>query len=99
MLSTTPMNQILTLEISEQVFTAMQLQAAKTGVSPELLAAILIEKQVTSSASLPVDEVIAETACLKFERHFGTLPESKITVDNESVDADLAREYANNNHE
>ena len=84
------------MEISEQVFTAMQLQAAKAGVAPELLAATLIEEQFASIASSSVDEVTAETARLKFERHFGTLPEGEITVDNESIDADLAREYASN---
>ena len=90
------MSQILTLEISEQVFAAIQKQAAKAGVAPEHLAALLIEQQFTPTSELPADEANRETARTRFERHFGTLNfDNTTSFDNESIDADLAKEYAN----
>lgn len=90
------MSQILTLEISEQVFAAIQQQAAVTGVAPERLAALWIEQRFTQAPELPVDEAKKEIARTRFERHFGTLSrDSETSLDNESIDADLAKEYAN----
>lgn len=93
------MSQILTLEISEQIFAAIQRQAAAIGVAPEHLAATLIEQQLaqgSESSEFSVDEANREAAQVRFERHFGTLSLDKVTtLDNESIDADLAKEYAN----
>ena len=90
------MSQILTLEISEQVFVAIQRQAAAIGVAPERLAATLIEQRFTQIPELPVDEAERERARARFERHFGTLSlHNGTSLDNESIDVDLAREYAN----
>jgi tRNA splicing ligase len=90
------MSQILTLEISEQVFAAIQRQATATGVTPERLAAILIEQRFTQIPELCVDEAQKEIARARFERHFGTLsPNNAVSLNNESIDADLAKEYAN----
>ena len=93
----TPMSQILKLEISEQVFTAMRIQAEAIGIAPEHLAASLIEQQFIQAAEeLSVSEAGREAARLKFEGHFGTIGiEGATDIDNESIDADLAREYAN----
>lgn len=91
------MNQILTLEVSEQVFIAIQRQAAVVGVAPEHLAATLIEQRLTSIDSAQTDATKSETARIKFESHFGTLrSETPISIDNQTIDADLAREYASN---
>jgi hypothetical protein len=90
------MSQILTLEISEQVFAAIQRQAAATGVAPEWLVTLWIEQRFTQVPELPVDEAEKEIARARFERHFGTLsPDNETSLDNESVDADLVREPAN----
>ncbi|NJL38496.1 MAG: hypothetical protein HC840_10185 [Leptolyngbyaceae cyanobacterium RM2_2_4] len=90
------MSQILTLEISEQVFAAIQRQSAATGVAPERLAALWIEQRFTQVPESPVDEASKEIARTRFERHFGTLsPNNETSLDNESIDTDLAREYAN----
>lgn len=91
------MSQILTLEISEHTFSAIQQQAVALGIEPEHLAVTLIEQQFSQVFKLPVDASEAEAARLRFEHHFGTLRiEDAIAIDNESIDADLAREYASN---
>jgi hypothetical protein len=90
------MSQILTLEISEQVFVAIQRQAAAIGIAPERLAARLIEQRFSQISELPVAEADREVARARFERHFGALSlDNATSLDNESIDADLAREYMN----
>jgi hypothetical protein len=88
------MSQILNLELSEEVFAAIQLQAQTVGVSPEELAANLIEMQFASAFKLFADDVEKDAARARFERHFGEL-ENSVGLDNDSIDADLLREYAN----
>lgn len=68
------------MEVSEQVF----IQAAKMGVAPEHLVTTLIEQRLTSlDSAQQVDQVIAETARIKFESHFGMLnSETALSVDN-----------------
>lgn len=92
------MSQILTLELSEQVFTSIQLQAEAIGISPAQLAATLLERQFTQAFKLLVNEDERNAAQARFERHFGTLELGSSTdLDNESIDADLAREYVSTN--
>jgi hypothetical protein len=94
------MSQILTLELSEQVFAAIQLQAQTIGISPEQLAATLLESQFTQAFKLFLDEVERNAARARFERHFGTLAlDGHTGLDNESIDADLVREYASTHEE
>ncbi|NJK54214.1 MAG: hypothetical protein HC936_18150 [Leptolyngbyaceae cyanobacterium SU_3_3] len=89
------MSQILTLELSEQVFAAIQLQAQAIGISPAQLAATLLEQQFTQAFKLLLNEAERNAARTRFERHFGTLELGSSTdLGNESIDADLAREYA-----
>jgi hypothetical protein len=94
------MSQILTLELSEPVFAAIQLQAQTIGISPAQLAATLLERQFPQSFKLLLDETEQNLARTRFERHFGTLKLDDFTsLDNESIDADLTREYANTHEE
>jgi hypothetical protein len=94
------MSQTLTLELNEHVFAAIQLQAQTIGISPAQLAATLLEQQFTPAFKLRLDEAEKTMARVKFERHFGTLEVDMFTdLDNESIDADLAREYASNHEE
>ncbi|MCC5635144.1 hypothetical protein LC593_04605 [Nostoc sp. CHAB 5844] len=91
------MSQSLTLELSEQVFAAIQLQAQAMGISPAQLAATLLERQSTQAFKLLLNEAERSAARTRFERHFGTLElgsSTDLDLDNESIDADLAREYA-----
>lgn len=93
------MSQILTLELSDQIAIAIQQQANNVGISPETLATALLEQHF--SQVLPVStDVQKELARAKFERHFGTLNiHNSTNIDNESIDTDLAKEYANNHEE
>ena len=88
------MNQILTLELSEQVFAAIQRQAETIGISPERLAATFLERQFTQAFRLLLSEAEKDAARARFERHFGALKlDNSMSLDNESIDADLVREY------
>ncbi len=96
----TLMNQTLTLELSEQVFAAIQRQAETVGISVEHLAAILLERQFTQGIKLLNNEAEKDMARAKFEGHFGLLKvDSSMSLDNESIDADLVREYASDHEE
>ena len=89
------MSQSLTLELSEQAFAAIQRQAQAIGISPAQLAATLLERQFPQAFKLFLDEAEKKAARIRFERHFGTLELGGSTdLDNESIDADLVREYA-----
>jgi len=89
------MSQSLTLELSEQAFAAIQRQAQAIGISPAQLAATLLERQFPQAFKLFLDEAEKKEARIRFERHFGTLELGGSTdLDNESIDADLVREYA-----
>jgi len=89
------MSQSLTLELNEQVFVAIQQQAQSLGISPAQLAATLLEQQFPMSFTLHLDDAEQNAARARFESHFGTLELNESTaLDNESIDTDLAREYA-----
>jgi hypothetical protein len=88
------MSQSLTLEISEQVFMAIQQQAQAIEIPPAQLAATLLERQFPQAFKLLLDETEKNATRTKFERHFGTLELEDPDLNNESIDADLAREYA-----
>jgi hypothetical protein len=66
------MSQSLTLELSEQVFVAIQQQAQAVGVSPAHLVATLLEQQFPQAFKLPLDETEQNATRSRFERHFGT---------------------------
>ncbi len=89
------MSQSLTLELSEQVFVAIQRQAQAIGMSPAQLAATLLEQQFPQAFKLLLDEAEKNAVRARFERHLGTLAlDDSTDLDNESIDADLVREYA-----
>jgi len=78
----------------------MERQAEAIGVPPEQLAAKLLEQQFGQDLKLLLPEAEKETARARFERHFGTLNlEHPTDLDNESIDADLVREYASTHEE
>ncbi|MGC1247631.1 MAG: hypothetical protein WA865_15555 [Spirulinaceae cyanobacterium] len=88
---TTPYD--LTLELSDQVFAAIMQQAQAVGVSPERLATTLLEKEFSQAFKLFKSEAEKGAARARFEAHFGTLESSDLmSLDNESIEADLARE-------
>jgi hypothetical protein len=94
------MSQILTLDLNDRVFAAIQQQAHNIGIPPELLAATLLEQKFTQVFNGLLTDAKQEVGRAKFERHFGEIdPGLARDLDNESIDADLAREYASNHEE
>jgi hypothetical protein len=91
------MSQVLTLKLNDTIFTAIQQQAKAMGTSPELLSANLLEQQFEQVFKKPLDKTERELAKKRFENHFGKLNlDGEIDINNESIDSDLVREYANN---
>ncbi|MDF5722404.1 MAG: hypothetical protein PUP91_18325 [Rhizonema sp. PD37] len=94
------MSQILTLQLSEKIFAAIQRQAETIGISPERLAAILLERQLTQALRSLLSEADKGAAQARFERHFGSIKlDDSMSVDNESIDADIVREYTSSHEE
>jgi hypothetical protein len=85
------MSQVLKLELSDEVFTALEQQAKSAGTSPAHLIATLLEEKYQ-----PLSEAENQQARERFERHFGEV-EAPYAVgsDNEKIDEDLAKAYAN----
>jgi hypothetical protein len=88
------MSQNLEIQLSEQAFGALERHAEAAGISPASLAAASLEEQFGS----PKDSMSAvdrKAARARFERHFGEVDLGYPTgADNESIDRDLGREYA-----
>src|SRR3954452_16704544 len=99
------MSQSLLLELSDEVYAALRCQAEAVGTSPEHFAAASLERQLGLASGLrgvgpPRTEAEKQAARERFERHFGALDLGSPTgADNESIDADLAKEYADAHEE
>ncbi|MEH1871740.1 hypothetical protein [Nostoc sp.] len=90
------MSQVLSLELSDEVYAALQQQAEVTGVSLAELVATSIEQQYGSlKREKSQAEIEKEAARQRFRSHAGTINLGYATgADNESIDADLARAYS-----
>jgi hypothetical protein len=94
------MSQTLILELSDEIYTLIQRQAEAVGTSPAHWLAKTLEQQfghLHAWHSAWVQRTAAEkqVARERFERHFGEVDLADATgADNEQIDADLAREYA-----
>ena len=94
------MTQTLTLELNDQFFAALHQQAQSIGIPPENLVVKLLEQNFTQMFRLLPTDVEKERRISKFERHFGEVDLAiAINLGNESIDADLAREYASNHED
>jgi hypothetical protein len=92
------MTQTLTLELNDQFFAAIHQQAQSIGIPPENLAIKLLEQNFVNMFRLIPTDAEKELRISKFECHFGVIDLGiDINLDNESIDADLAKEYASNN--
>ena len=86
------MSQILSLEVSDDVFVAIQRQAEAAGTSPAHVVMDLLEKQYRLALK---SKEAHRKARERFEIHFGTVDLGYPTgVDNEQIDNDLANAYA-----
>ena len=89
------MSQTLILNLSEDVYTALRQHAEAAGTSPTRLAEAALEQQFRQTATAPSQAADQQAARSQFERHFGAVNLGRATgIDNESIDADLAREYS-----
>jgi hypothetical protein len=87
------MTRSLKLELSEEAFRALEQRAAAAGASPAAVAASALENHFRAKDSRTDAE--KQAARERLERHFGAVSLGAPTgVDNESIDADLARSYA-----
>lgn len=99
------MSQPLTVELSEAAFATLQLRAQVAGQAPEDLAAAALEQHFGApdgryGSGRPATEAEKQAARERFERHFGAVNLGQATgVDNEGIDADLARAYADSHEE
>lgn len=92
------MSQVLTIELSDDVYAAIQRQADEAHISPAQVAATLLEQRFgrLHRNRLARSDAELQAARERFERHFGAIDLGSPTgIDNESIEADLAREYTN----
>lgn len=99
------MSQALQIQLSEATYAELQRSARAAAKSPEELAASALEKQFGNASGSPfpdagTSKVQAQEARQRFERHFGAVRLGHATgADNEGIDADLARAYADRHGE
>jgi hypothetical protein len=92
------MTRALTVELSESAYAALERGAQAAAQSPAELAAAALEQRFGSPdgpRERGTTEAEKQAARLRFERHFGAVDLGHPTgTDNEAIDADLARAYA-----
>ncbi len=98
------MSQTLNVQLSDEVYAVLQRQAAASGTSPSELASQILQREYGPCSSANGSAIQSETdqqaARTRFERHFGVVNLGHPTgADNESIDADLAGEYADTHEE
>lgn len=87
------MSQIVTVQIRDELYTALRQQAETAGVSVSEWIAVALEQTVA-----PADyctDAGKEAARQRFRRHAGAIDLGyPIGADNQSIDADLIRAYS-----
>ena len=93
------MSQSLTVELTDEVYSALRCQAQTAGTSLAHVAAASLERQFIGTGTLRTDTE-KQAARQRFEWHFGEVnPGHPAGEDNESIDADLARESSSTHDE
>lgn len=88
------MSQVLTLELSDEVYAILKQQAEIAGISLAEWVATSLERQCGLSSKNIQTEAEKEAARQRFRRHAGTINLRYATgADNQSIDADLAASY------
>lgn len=99
------MSHTLVVELSDDVYAAIEQRAVEAQTSPAQIVATSLEQQFRhirtgQQRHQGRSEAELQAARARFERHFGAVDLGYATrIDNESIDADLAREYANMHEE
>jgi hypothetical protein len=89
------MSQQLTLEVSDEIYADLQRKANAVGISiTEWIVTVLSRQDATANRVMLTLEQ-QEQARQKFKSHAGAISLGYATgTDNEAIDADLARAYA-----
>jgi len=88
-------SQVLTLELSEEAYRALQQQAEIAGISVSEWITTSLEQQYGLQKKQQT-EAEKEAARQRFRHHAGAIDLGYATgADNESIDADLVRAYGN----
>jgi hypothetical protein len=92
------MSHSLTLELSDEVYATVQQQAENAGLSLTEWILACVEQQSIAKNRLGIQtHTEKEAARQRFRRHAGSIDLGYPTgADNDSIDADLARAYSNN---
>lgn len=99
------MSHPLTVELSDTAYAALQQRAHAAAQSPAAAAAAALEQYFGAPDGSRVSgrhatEAEKKAARERFERHFGEVNLGLATgADNEGIDADLARAYADSHEE
>jgi hypothetical protein len=92
------MSQTITITLPDEIYQPLVEAALKQGRTPEELAAEKLAR--TLPKHKPMNTETAREAEERFARWIGSVSLGYPTgADNESIDADLAREYANTHEE
>lgn len=90
------MSRHLSLELSDEVYANLQQKANAVGLSIEEWIVTALSNQSNSSNKAVYSETRQEEARQRFKSHAGAISLGYATgIDNETIDADLARAYAN----
>jgi hypothetical protein len=88
--------KILTLEISDDIYVALQQSAKTQRKTIEEVAREWLSDHVTTSSSGPLSEAESQAAWDRLRSHAGVASLGYATgADNEGIDADVVREYGN----
>jgi hypothetical protein len=99
------MSRVLTIELRDAAFAALEHRARAAGKDPVDLVVAILEQQFGDPSGAQdgkrhSDEEQKRAARERFERHFGSVNLGRATgADNESIDADLARAYDDRHEE
>ncbi len=86
-----------TITIPADIDEPLTREARRQGTTPEQLALDTLRKSFVPNGSRYASEAERQAARERLERHFGEVDTGNPTgADNESIDADLAREYGDN---
>jgi len=89
------MSQQLTLEISDEVYADLQRKASAVGISITEWIVTVLSRQGEVSSRVVVSLEQQNQARQKFKSHAGAISLGYATgTDNEAIDADLAKAYA-----
>ena len=90
------MSHQVTVELSDSAFAALEVEASAVAQPIAQVAAAALEQRFQGTDGRTNSDAEKQAARERFERHFGSINLGHPTgADNESIDADLAREYSN----